>query len=113
MKALAGEQRKLASLFGAGYLVCAGWLLWRERRRGDLGLETLISALVVGFGPAVLFAWLAHINILYRVNLIEGTPRPTEPTPSAPKPALLLKFRTEIARSLEADLEEGGDGDAA
>ena len=71
MKALAGEQRKLASLLGAGYLVCAGWLLWRERGRGELGLETLISALGVGFGPALLFAWLAHVNIPHRLLCVE------------------------------------------
>ncbi len=71
MKALAGEQRKLASLLGAGYLVCAGWLLWRERRQGDLGVDGLLSALVVGFGPAVLFAWLAHVNIPNRLLCIE------------------------------------------
>jgi cytochrome c2 len=67
LKGLAGDQRKLASLLGAGYLACAGLLLWRERRRGPLGFETLISSLVVGFTPALLYAWHAHVSVPHRV----------------------------------------------
>jgi hypothetical protein len=59
--------------------------------------------------------WLARVNILHRVQTLEGgSPSAEESTPSAPNPALLLKFRAEIARSLEDDQEgSGGDGDAA
>lgn len=71
VKGLAGEQRQLASLLGAGYLACAVLLLWRERSRGDLGPETLISSLVVGFSPALVFAWYAHVSIPHRLLCVE------------------------------------------
>ena len=68
---LAGEQRRVATLLGAGYLLCAGLLLWRERTRGAIGFETLVSSLVIGFAPAVLFAWHVHANIPNRLIAVE------------------------------------------
>jgi len=59
LKTLSGDLRKFAWLLGAGYLLCAGLLMWRERSR-TVGLETLISSLVIGFAPAVL--WGLHIH---------------------------------------------------
>ena len=84
-----------------------GWLAWGATSTGEL------THLCLAMPEHDRDQWLAHVNILHRVQLIEGTPRPTEPTPSAPNPALLLKFRAEIARSLEANKEGGGDGDVA
>jgi cytochrome c2 len=52
--------RTVAWLLGAGYVVCAGLLLWREWRGYSVGVETLISSLVVGFAPALIFAWHTH-----------------------------------------------------
>jgi glucose/arabinose dehydrogenase len=63
--------RKLALLLGAGYLVCVGLLLWRERRRQYLGVDTLVSALVVGFAPALLYALHVHASVPNRVLFAE------------------------------------------
>jgi cytochrome c2 len=59
--------RKLAWLLGAGYVVCAGLLVWRERRQQHVGTDTLISSLLVGFAPALLFAWHTHGDVPTRV----------------------------------------------
>src|SRR3954468_11080455 len=59
LKTLSGDLRKFAWLLGAGYLLCAGLLMWRERSR-TVGLETLISSLAIGFAPAIL--WGLHIH---------------------------------------------------
>jgi cytochrome c2 len=71
LKLLGDDQRKLALLLGSGYLACAGLLLWRERAKGAVGVETLLSALVVGFAPALLFAWHMHANAPARVICAE------------------------------------------
>jgi hypothetical protein len=84
-----------------------GWLAWGATSRGEL------THLCLAMPEAKEDQWLAHLNILHRIRLIEGSARSATPTPSAPNPALLLKFREEIARSLETELQEGGDGDAA
>jgi len=57
----------LAWLLGGGYLLIAGFLFWRERRGQPIGIDTLISSLVVGFGPALIFAWHTHGDIPTRV----------------------------------------------
>jgi cytochrome c2 len=62
LKLLADDQRKLALLLGGGYLASAMLLLWREHGKKEIGLETLISSLVAGFAPALLFAWHMHAN---------------------------------------------------
>ncbi len=71
LKALAGDHRKIATLLGAGYLACASLLLWRERGRDNVAAETLISALVLGFAPALLFAWHVHANVPTRLVCAE------------------------------------------
>jgi cytochrome c2 len=58
-------------LLGAGYLVCAGLLLWRERRRQYVGFETLVTSLVVGFAPALLYALHIHASVPNRVLFAE------------------------------------------
>jgi hypothetical protein len=84
-----------------------GWICWGATPTGEL------THLCLGIPECGRDNWLAHVNILNRVRLEEGTPRLTEPTPSAPNPALLLRFRAEIARSLEKNQEGSGDGDSA
>src|SRR5437868_9586031 len=59
LKTLSGDLLKFAVLLGVGYLLCAGLLSWRERSR-TVGFETLISSLVIGFAPAIL--WGLHIH---------------------------------------------------
>jgi hypothetical protein len=71
VKALSGDLRKLAVLLGVGYLVCAGLLLWRERVRRSVGFETLVSSLVVGFLPALLYALHAHASVPNRLLYAE------------------------------------------
>jgi cytochrome c2 len=71
VKSLAGDLRMLALLLGAGYLVCAGLLLWRERRRRYTGLDTLISSFVIGFAPALLFKLHVHATVPNRVIFAE------------------------------------------
>jgi cytochrome c2 len=59
--------RRLAWLLGAGYVVCAGLLLWREHGQRYIGVDTLVSSLVVGFAPALIFAWHTHGDVPTRV----------------------------------------------
>jgi cytochrome c2 len=59
--------RNVAWLLGAGYVVCAGLLVWRERRGQYVGIDTLVSSLVVGFSPALIFAWHTHGDVPTRV----------------------------------------------
>lgn len=82
------------------------WLTWAADAAGQL------THLCLAMPEDSRDVWLARVNILHRVQSSEGIPPSTEGPPSAPNPALLLQFRAEIARSLEAETE-GGDGDAA
>jgi hypothetical protein len=85
-----------------------GWLAWGATPAGEL------THLCLAMPEDKRDEWLARINILHRVQALEGGSPSAEKTPSAPNPALLLKFRAEIARSLEENQEGGaGDGDAA
>jgi hypothetical protein len=84
------------------------WLAWGANPAGEL------THLCLAMPEDKRDMWLARVNILRRVQALEGGSPSAEETPSAPNPALLLKFRAEIARSLEEDQEGGGgDGDAA
>jgi len=85
LKTLSVDLRKFAWLLGAGYLVCAGLLLWRERtlqssghqssesnsRPRRVGLESLISSLVIGFLPAVLYGLHIHSSVPNRLLYAE------------------------------------------
>src|SRR5882757_6226288 len=62
LRTLSGDLRKFALLLGAGYLFCAGLLMWRERNR-TVGFETLVTALVIGFLPAVLYGLHIHTSV--------------------------------------------------
>ena len=68
---LSADMRELAILLGAGYLVCAGLLLWREGRGHHIGADTLISSLVVGFAPALLYALRVHASVPNRALFAE------------------------------------------
>lgn len=76
-----------------------GWIAWGATARGDL------THLCLAMPEWRQDAWLAHLNVLHRVLLQEREPKRTEVGSSAPNPALLLKFKAEIARSLEKDEE--------
>jgi cytochrome c2 len=71
LRALSGDPRKLALLFGAGYLICAFLLLWRERRGDYVGFDSLLSSLVVGLAPALLFALHIHSSVPTRLIVAE------------------------------------------
>jgi hypothetical protein len=49
--------------------------------------------------------WLAHLNVLPHVLARESGSAKRAANSSAPNPTLLLKFRKEIARSIEQDQE--------
>jgi hypothetical protein len=84
------------------------WLAWGANPAGEL------THLCLSMPEDKRDVWLARVNILHRVQALESGSPSAEETPSAPNPALLLKFRAEIARSLEEDQEGGGgNGDAA
>jgi cytochrome c2 len=71
VKSLSGELRTLALLLAGGYLLCAGLLMWRELSRRPAGFETLISSLVIGFLPAVLYALHIHASVPNKVLFAE------------------------------------------
>jgi cytochrome c2 len=71
LRSLSVDMRDIAWLLGGGYVVCAGLLVWREWRGRYVGIDTLISSLVVGFAPALIFAWHAHGTVPNRVILPE------------------------------------------
>jgi cytochrome c2 len=54
--------RKFALLLGLGYLFCAGVLMWRERNR-TARFETLVTAFVIGFTPAVVYGLHIHTSV--------------------------------------------------
>jgi cytochrome c2 len=64
---LSPELRTLAWLMAGGYLACVGLLLWFELRRAPIRIDTLLSAMVVCFSPALVFAWHTHGVIPTRV----------------------------------------------
>ncbi len=71
LRSLSGDVRTLAMCLGVGYALCASYLLWREHRSRSSGPETLITALVVGFAPAVLFSFGARGALPNRGMLAE------------------------------------------
>jgi hypothetical protein len=77
-----------------------GWITWGANTKGDL------THLGLAVPDNDQNTWLAQFDILKHLAMREST-RGTAPRPSAPNPALMLKFREEIARSLEEDRDEG------
>lgn len=71
-----------------------GWLAWGATGRGDL------THLCLCMPDKDQDTWLAQINMLTRVSVRETEASATASESSAPNPALLLKFREEIARSI-------------
>ncbi|MBS0419271.1 MAG: PQQ-dependent sugar dehydrogenase [Proteobacteria bacterium] len=63
LRSLSGELRNFTLLLGAGYLLCAGLLIWRERSRRPPGFETLVSSFALGFLPATLYALHIHDSV--------------------------------------------------
>jgi len=66
LRTLSGDLRKFALLLGAGYLLCALVLMWRERRQ-TVGFETLVTALVICFLPAVIYGLHIHASVPNKV----------------------------------------------
>jgi cytochrome c2 len=66
LQTLSGDLRKFAVLLGAGYLICAFVLMWRERT-GTLRFETFVTALAVCFLPAVLYGLHIHASLPNKV----------------------------------------------
>jgi hypothetical protein len=52
--------------------------------------------------------WLAHVDVLKRVTAKERD-KDDAAKASAPNPALMLKFREEIAHSLEQQAQNGSE----
>jgi len=74
--------------------------MWRERSRRPVGLETLISSLVIGFLPAVLFALHIHASVPNRVlfaELIWGGVLATVTVALRRRPALRLGLLAALA----------------
>jgi hypothetical protein len=71
-----------------------GWLTWGSTPKGD------VTHICLGMPEHDDNTWLAHIDILKHVTTKERGKAEITKT-SAPNPALMLKFREEIAHSLE------------
>lgn len=100
VKSLVGELRTFAALLAAGYLLCAGLLMWREHSRRPVGFETLLSSLVIGFLPAVLYALHIHASIPNKVlyaQLIWGGALATVTVAFRRRPSLRLGVLAAIA----------------
>lgn len=78
-----------------------GWLTWGANPKGEL------SHLGLGVPDKDKNEWLAHIDVLKRVTARERSRGESATKTSAPNPALMLKFREEIAHALEQDAESG------
>jgi hypothetical protein len=77
-----------------------GWITWGANTEGEL------THLGLAVPDNDQNTWLAKFDVLQRLATREST-RGSAPRPSAPNPALMLKFREEIARSLELGRDEG------
>jgi hypothetical protein len=81
-----------------------GWLMWGATRKGEL------THFAIGLPEPDRDMWLTCIDVLAHVRALEASkPGPVEKS-SKPNPAMLLKFREEIARSIG---QENPDQDAA
>jgi hypothetical protein len=77
-----------------------GWLMWGATRTGEL------THFAIGLPEPDRDMWLTYIDVLGQVRAAEAKTPVAEEKSSKPNPALLLKFREEIVRSLEQDNEE-------
>ncbi|OAI44055.1 hypothetical protein AYO42_05360 [Rhizomicrobium sp. SCGC AG-212-E05] len=77
-----------------------GWLTWGATPKGD------VTHVCLGMPEHDDNAWLAHIDVLKHVTASERGKAETSKT-SAPDPTLMLRFREEIAHSLEQ--QSGGE----
>jgi len=75
-----------------------GWLMWGATGRGEL------THFALGMPEHERDEWLTYIDVLTHVTVAEAaTPAVAAEGSSRPNPALMLKFREEIARSLGQD----------
>jgi hypothetical protein len=75
-----------------------GWFMWGATARGEL------THFGLGMPEHSEDRWLTYVDVLRRVTAVEAASGAAEETaPSKPNPALMLKFREEIARSLGQD----------
>jgi len=75
-----------------------GWLMWGATPRGEL------THFALGMPEHKDNKWLTYVDVLTHVTAEEAKSGATrEEAPSKPNPALMLKFREEIARSLGQD----------
>jgi hypothetical protein len=80
-----------------------GWLMWGATASGELTHFSL------GMPEHQEDRWLTYVDVLTRITAMEvASGTPAEEAPSKPNPALMLKFREEIARSLgQGDIDQG------
>jgi hypothetical protein len=83
-----------------------GWIMWGATGRGEL------THFALGMPEPKNDNWLTYVDVLAQVRATEAAATVSEEKSSKPNPALLLKFREDIARSLENDIEEDSDNAA-
>jgi hypothetical protein len=76
-----------------------GWLMWGATAGGDL------THFALGMPEPENDKWLSYVDVLSQVTALEARTSHTETkvASSKPNPALMLKFRDEIARQLGQD----------
>jgi hypothetical protein len=78
-----------------------GWLTWGADKKGD------VTHLCLAMPDSDQNEWLAHIDVLSRIIARERGRGTDAEKLSAPNPALMLKFREQIARALEQNPDAG------
>jgi hypothetical protein len=74
-----------------------GWIMWGATGRGEL------THFALGMPESEEDKWLTYVDVLTHIRTEESKTHVAPETSSKPNPALLLKFREDIARSLEQD----------
>jgi hypothetical protein len=77
-----------------------GWIMWGATGRGEM------THFALGMPEPKQDKWLTYIDVLAHVRAEEKKTPVAEEKSSKPNPSMLLKFREDIARSLEQDTEE-------
>jgi hypothetical protein len=80
-----------------------GWIAWGATRKGEL------THLCLEMPEPDQNIWLAHKDILRSVIVSHPVESPDDANEAAPNPALLLKFKHDIATALETKVVSGGD----